>query len=793
MQTKFWISSWDKYIRFLFLTFGAGLFCSGAITWIAANWAFFSKFEKLFATQSLIIFFIAASLYFIQRKQAKSKIILIWFIASVLIGGLFALIGQIYQTGADPWQLFALWAALQLPLWLVLPNVAGALLWIVTANLALGLYCGASFFIEKNILYILLIFNAILLALSEWRAARFDPWRIVPRALIFICALLLSALQIWELIDNRFNPLLFLLSLGALGFYRRYRFDMFALVVLFCSLVLHIDIWLLTQVQEVGQHLAFLFTLAALIFALWQINTWMKQKYPQLANSLWVALLYLFLVQLSLGFALVIFDIHSFGYEIYLVLGAVFYGLALYFHRRTNHYVAILFILGISYIFAYGVMGQYVDYEFNPLLIWRVVALLAIALCLLAYGLFPKRWFRVLMLCYIGGVLYLLQHQWEFITWLYPYYSRGLLPLSLLLFYLAPNRALDFSSAAWAALIISLAHYVYFFLLVFSYHPEAATLPEIHNFVEFFQLINQQQFSQLQWDWKSLYYLALLFAPLATFFRLNKKFGTNKNLLALIAIALFSLAFSGSPWILAFFALLFLAYSNQSRHLWIVSVALIIVFLTEYYYWLAIPLLYKSLLLLASGLVLLLTAIALYKKSPKTHRTFTANYGRKPLMIAALLSLIATLGIANVVIVQNEEVINHGRPILLKLAPVDPRSLMQGDYMELNYDLVSQARTEWKDGHSATKGYALLTLDEQNIATLCRLEYERPQHFEDCTAEVYLPVKRGKYWDIKLPSHQYFFAEGRGEHFAQAQYGEYRFKEGKALLVRLLDKDLKPL
>ena len=33
----------------------------------------------------------------------------------MLVGGLLALIGQTYQTGADPWQLFALWALLALP------------------------------------------------------------------------------------------------------------------------------------------------------------------------------------------------------------------------------------------------------------------------------------------------------------------------------------------------------------------------------------------------------------------------------------------------------------------------------------------------------------------------------------------------------------------------------------------------------------------------------------------------------------------------------------------------------
>ena len=42
-------------------------------------------------------------------------------------------------------------------------------------------------------------------------------------------------------------------------------------------------------------------------------------------------------------------------------------------------------------------------------------------------------------------------------------------------------------------------------------------------------------------------------------------------------------------------------------------------------------------------------------------------------------------------------------------------------------------------------------------------------------------------------SQDYFFAEGKGEYYAQAEYAEYRFKDGILLLARLLDKDLKGL
>jgi uncharacterized membrane protein len=49
-------------------------------------------------------------------SAARAPLLLI---AMLAIGGLFAYFGQTYQTGADPWQLFAVWAVLALPLCLV--------------------------------------------------------------------------------------------------------------------------------------------------------------------------------------------------------------------------------------------------------------------------------------------------------------------------------------------------------------------------------------------------------------------------------------------------------------------------------------------------------------------------------------------------------------------------------------------------------------------------------------------------------------------------------------------------
>lgn len=62
------------------------------------------------------------------------------FAAAFLVGVLFAVFGQVYQTGADPYGLFLVWALLILP-WVLIGRQTGLwLLWLLLLNLTLILY-----------------------------------------------------------------------------------------------------------------------------------------------------------------------------------------------------------------------------------------------------------------------------------------------------------------------------------------------------------------------------------------------------------------------------------------------------------------------------------------------------------------------------------------------------------------------------------------------------------------------------------------------------------------------------
>ena len=88
----------------------AALLGFGLVMWIAANWETLGRFGRFALLMAFIgVMGAGAAL----RPAARAPLALL---AMLGIGALFAYFGQTYQTGADPWQLFALWAVLALPL-----------------------------------------------------------------------------------------------------------------------------------------------------------------------------------------------------------------------------------------------------------------------------------------------------------------------------------------------------------------------------------------------------------------------------------------------------------------------------------------------------------------------------------------------------------------------------------------------------------------------------------------------------------------------------------------------------
>jgi uncharacterized membrane-anchored protein len=160
------------------------------------------------------------------------------------------------------------------------------------------------------------------------------------------------------------------------------------------------------------------------------------------------------------------------------------------------------------------------------------------------------------------------------------------------------------------------------------------------------------------------------------------------------------------------------------------------------------------------------------------------NGSRWIIAFAAVL----VLGVVNVSIAHKEGIAAHGEVVLLDLAPVDPRSLMQGDYMALRFAIASGLMPPATQGHGVQEGeilYAPITIDEHRVAKLAgpgdttayRLRYR---------------IRNGQPW---IGTNAFFFEEGTAEHYAGARYGEFRLDAatGEAVLVGLRDKGLNPM
>ena len=104
----------EKIKRF-FLLFSVIFLIAGVTSFTAYNWENMSNIEKLAVPSVLIVVGLVAYL-FLKKEIYKNLAI---FFSSFMIGTLFAVYGQVYQTGADVWILFRNWA-----IFLIIPMVA---------------------------------------------------------------------------------------------------------------------------------------------------------------------------------------------------------------------------------------------------------------------------------------------------------------------------------------------------------------------------------------------------------------------------------------------------------------------------------------------------------------------------------------------------------------------------------------------------------------------------------------------------------------------------------------------
>ncbi len=155
--------------------------------------------------------------------------------------------------------------------------------------------------------------------------------------------------------------------------------------------------------------------------------------------------------------------------------------------------------------------------------------------------------------------------------------------------------------------------------------------------------------------------------------------------------------------------------------------------------------------------------------------------------IAYIVVSVVVLTVFNGLILQKEWLLARGETVYLELGPRDPRSLVQGDYMRLRYDIAEDIR-EHRSSDDVRQGRVIVRLDDRRVAHFERL-YRGGDVGED------EQLLHWKYRDrIALGANAFYFQEGEAERYRGARYAELKADDsGATVLVGLRDDELKPL
>lgn len=852
------LNYWQGFLVFLALVTGVALASSGVVTWVAANWHYFSGLQKLAGIQFLFLLACMAAFWLYVRsaqKTSQAKAGLgsqgALFLAAVITGALLALVGQVYQTGADPWTLFAIWGALMLPFLLAAPNAALALLWCAVVNLAWQLYMDDFLSMLSRWHYDQALafagFNLLLLVLAECHLQRLgDRFRLVPRFLGFFCLWPLLGFGEGGMYDSNVNSNLIdllvwvipvLVFVAGFRYYSRRRVDYFMLANLvgFLSavvLVRTISFFSFWDMSELG-----LFTIASLVLitaglGAQAINRLYRNSHPDRAQkSLWPVHLLLVCVVMVVSLLLTVFlvvlgvSFLSSGLLLMVIAGVIY--LSGKDRNQDGLVSGSLVLIGLG-MMAVSLLEIHDDFfSAEALTVVRLHASAIAAVSMAVYILFRQGWVRflsaaqaiglllmvLLTFLLVGDSYWLIEPAFFKLAW----YSVPWLALASVVLFVCAHQygRAGLRPLAWALVMTTLV------LIVFN---TVATRWEpgqwpVGGPLDMFRAVllglNPLNVS----NWGNIVFQLLPAALVVWGMRPQEGASKWSTWLAAALVFVLCLYWGNGNGVVYGLILVLLAYQCRDWVLGGTGAIAMIGFLWMFYYQMELSLLQKAFLLAGTGLVLLVVA-ALCRRCLRQGRAWQTpapprepeassvppvavvkTRGWLPLMTA--LGVVLVLAVANGGIWTYERILRTGQRVILALAPVDPRSLMQGDYMSLNFELVDHLRQAAQatksanrdaNGQKATQSYALLSIDDKGVASLAGVSQNYPSMILADGKTVIMRYKTGPFGTVSLASHEYFFPEGQGSHFAQAKYGEFRVrKDGKALLSGLLDENLNRL
>lgn len=236
-----------------------------------------------------------------------------------------------------------------------------------------------------------------------------------------------------------------------------------------------------------------------------------------------------------------------------------------------------------------------------------------------------------------------------------------------------------------------------------------------------------------------------------------------------------------------------LGFSRQRIVLIVFGWLSVVSFFSWYYYNLAHTLMFKSVVLMILGVVMLASAVFLSKVYQQTN---TEKQSKKLAVhkpgashIVAAITALAVLVSINLNISKKQDLIENGDVLLFKLAPVDPRSLMQGDYMRLRFALSNDIRDRISllnpnKPVQVQNGFAVVEKDSNNVVSFVGL-----YNNQELTVNQYIIPYKYRNYQVYFTTDAFYFQEGKAEQYQQSEYGLFRAnKSGEMILMNMVDK-----
>jgi uncharacterized membrane protein len=262
-------TAWERFLDWLLLVLGAGFTVSGIFFFFAFNWADMHRFFKLGLLEFVLL--VAVGLAFWRGLDRFSGKIALGA-AGLIVGALLAVYGQIYQTGADSYELFLGWALLITgwvlisrftPLWFVwvlLFNLGLVFFWIqIVGDIDSKLYLSV-FLLNGSAILLWEIFHA---RGTDWLKSRWAPRLLSLPGFVALATPTITLIisSGWSRNQDPWLGLMAFLFIGTSGvvlyIYSQKILDLFMLTICAFSLMVAFNTWVAIALEDLDIYLFF--------------------------------------------------------------------------------------------------------------------------------------------------------------------------------------------------------------------------------------------------------------------------------------------------------------------------------------------------------------------------------------------------------------------------------------------------------------------------------------------------------------------------------------------------------